>query len=95
MYERVLAYLSFKPDPLVDIEAPEPPGELVLYNDLRRWGQDLPCTGGYFDQPWTLMQDLKTVKTAIQHRQNALDLQADMQTEIDDLAVQARAMAGL
>lgn len=91
----MLAYLSFTPDPLVDIQAPEQPGELVLYNELQGWGQELPYAGGFFDQPWTLMQDLRTVRIAIQHRRNALALQADRQDEIDDLAAQARAMAGL
>jgi len=90
----VLAYLAHKPDPLIDQDPPEQPGELILYDDLREW-HALPCEGGYLDQPWTLMQDLRMVRTALRHRQSTVALRAETRGEYDDLAKQASAMAGV
>jgi len=43
---------------------PELPAELALHYDLERLNT-LPVTGGYFDQPFTLMQDLRVVRKAL------------------------------
>ena len=52
------------------VQGPECPGELILYWELREYNA-MPVEGSYLDQPWTLMQDLRQVRKAIQHKENS------------------------
>lgn len=44
---------------------PELPDELALHYNLEHWGNPLLVSGGYFDQPYALMEDLRVVRKAI------------------------------
>ena len=49
------------------VPEPEKPVELVLFEELGCYGNPLPISGGYLNQPHSLMQDLRVVRTAKEH----------------------------
>lgn len=62
------------------MERPEKPATLYLLEELELYGA-MPCEGGYLDQPYTLMMDLRIARVARQQWRNS-----QLKAEDDDLA---------
>jgi hypothetical protein len=71
------------------------PTELALLYELERWNNALPHAGGYFDQPYTLMNDLRMVRKAVDHYHNSQDAAKGMEDQVAEARKQAFAMAGV
>jgi len=90
----VLDYLKWVPD-IIDPESVRPPkpAELVLLEELEGWDV-LPCSGGYLQQPFTLMADLRAVRAARQENEKRLADKQAYAAQNKALAAQAFAQAG-
>jgi hypothetical protein len=67
---------------------------LALLEEIEWWGRQFPCEGGLLDQPSTLINDLRRVRTAIQHYRNSQENAEKMLDQIGSLRQQAMSMAG-
>jgi hypothetical protein len=66
----------------------------VLLDELDWWERKFPFEGGYFDQPHTLMQDLRAVRLAISHHRNAEAKKDQFEDQVAAAAAEARKRAG-
>ena len=67
----------------------------MLLDELDWWDHKFPCEGGYLDQPYTLMQDLRMVRLAIEHQKNSQSKASSYDDQLQALKKQALAQAGV
>ena len=92
LHNEVITYLSHNPatDPG---DPPSKPAELALLEELEVWSV-LPHMGGYLDQPITLMADLRTVRIARSHHENAKQASSGLQAQVDQLMARIPGLTG-